>query len=162
MKNGVLIVLALGLGLFILIAMGTKQAPELEKPIYQEQPSQQPEIKPEKKPERPRPQPTTPESYEQALKIARTTQKQIFLFFEADWCSWCQKMKTDTLSKAEVKKALAGYVVYHVDTDRESELANKYGVSGIPVSAIITDTEKVVKKKPGYMGPRPFLYWLKR
>ena len=149
-----LLVLVAGLGLCILVALGMSSAPK-SVPV-----PHQPFCE-ERHPEQETPQPLrTPESYDQALEMARAAEKSVFLFFEADWCSWCKKMKEDTLSKAEVKQALDGYIVYHVNTDHEYKIAKKYGVSGIPVSAVVTDEEEVIKKKSGYMEAKPFIRWL--
>ena len=156
-SNKVLIAAIVGLGICILLAISNTSKhqnpiPESQMQYIQEQPEQSPEEQPEPTP--------SPQNYEQALKISQTTGKRIFLFFKADWCGWCKKMKQDTLSNAEVKKALATYVVYHVNTDRELDTSKKYKVSGIPACVIITGKEKVIKKKAGYMPPKPFLLWL--
>ena len=76
-------------------------------------------------PPQPQPQPQTPmipTSYEEALQIAQKQNKQVFLFFHASWCSWCEKMKDETLSDVEVKTALSKYVVYHVNIQKESNV----------------------------------------
>jgi len=115
-------------------------------------------IVPPKEPEEVAPE--VPETYEQALEIAKKTEKPIFLIFEADWCHWCQAMKK-TLADPEVKKALEGHVIYHANSDRETDLAKQYGVGGIPSYFVIDSSEKVHKNGKGYKGTKTFLVWLK-
>jgi thiol:disulfide interchange protein len=104
--------------------------------------------------------PETPATYQQALDLAKRTDRPIFLVFEADWCSWCQKFKK-TLNDPRVQKALADYVVYHADKDRETDLAKQYEVGGIPAYFVVDASEKIIKKGKGYKGAEVFLVWIR-
>jgi len=106
--------------------------------------------------------PKSADSYEKALEVAEKKNKNVLLYFTADWCGWCKKMEKDTFSKREVKRALKNYVIYVVDTDEEKELKSKYGVRGIPAFRIVTHKEKVLKSSSGYQEPKKFLNFLKR
>jgi len=101
-----------------------------------------------------------PKSYEEALKQAEQTGQNIFLFFSADWCSACRKMKQETLSKPEVQKVLEDFVVWFVNTDENQDLAEKYNVKHIPAYFVVTGSEKIEKQAKGYQSAKKFLEWL--
>jgi thiol:disulfide interchange protein len=115
---------------------------------------------PEATPIEPEVTPTEPKSYQEALSMSKKNGKQIFLFFHADWCHWCKKMERETLSKEEVKQALSNYIVYFVDTGKESSVARKYVTGGIPTYVITNHTEIVSKRGSGYKSSRDFINWL--
>ena len=140
--------------------------------LAQPKPPIQNEWKNWKVPENPKPQPqpvpptqpevsTTPKNYQEALEIAKRVNKPIFLYFYSDACHWCRKMKTETLDDPKVQAVLSNYVVYYVNTAKETSVARKYGVSGIPAYFIIDSNERVQKRGIGYKGDSVFLIWLK-
>lgn len=101
-------------------------------------------------------------SYEQALEMGKNQKKDIFLFFEADWCSWCKRMEGETLSDVSVKSALEKYIIYYVDTDKEKNVVEKYKINGkgIPASVITNPYEQASKVGIGYMNAEDFIKWL--
>ena len=98
-----------------------------------------------------------PETYEEALQIAKKENKKILLYFTASWCPPCQKMKRETLKNEEVKKALSKFVVFYAE---ESDLSSKFGVRAIPTFKIINPEEKVEKTATGFMDVSKFLSFL--
>lgn len=62
------------------------------------------------------------------------------LDFYADWCGPCQMMKP---VMADFEKAHSDIKVKAVNIDEESDLAEKYGVSGIPCIVFLKDGEEV-------------------
>lgn len=62
------------------------------------------------------------------------------LDFYADWCGPCQMMKPTI---AELEKLHPEIKVTAVNVDEEQELAEKYGVSGIPCLVVLKDGEEV-------------------
>ena len=62
------------------------------------------------------------------------------LDFYADWCGPCQMMKPTI---AELEKLHPEINVTAVNVDEEQELAEKYGVSGIPCLVVLKDGEEV-------------------
>jgi len=154
------VVLILGIAIFIVAGIKVQKADlfeesvteELQWPNYEENEQKPEEIQEEL--------PDKPTSYAEALKIAKAKEKKVLLFFSAGWCRYCEEMKKTTLKNEEVQSAIEKYVYYVVNTDVERDLANKYGVSGIPAFRIITDSEKVEKKASGYMKVKTFLKWL--
>ena len=69
-------------------------------------------------------------------------------------------MERDTLSDPSVKQALSNYIVYHVDTGKEKQVARKYVVTGIPCYYITDVSENANYRGQGYKNVQDFLKWL--
>ena len=65
------------------------------------------------------------------------------LDFYADWCGPCQMMKPVV---EEFEKAHVDLKVRRVNIDEEEELAEKYGVSGIPCLVFLKDGKEVARE----------------
>ncbi|MDO4526475.1 MAG: thioredoxin family protein [Candidatus Saccharibacteria bacterium] len=63
--------------------------------------------------------------------------------FYADWCGPCQVMKPTI---EEFEKAHPEVKVRSINIDEEEELAEKYGVSGIPCLVFLKDGEEVARE----------------
>jgi thiol:disulfide interchange protein len=101
-------------------------------------------------------------TYAEALSASKTFKRPIFLYFGAEWCHWCKKMKTDTLSQAEVKDKLGKeYIVCFIDTDKDKATARKYKVSGIPAYMVVASDETVITRASGFKTKADFLDWLR-
>ena len=107
------------------------------------------------------PDSTNPQSYEEALQLAKNSEKKIFLYFSADWCANCGEMK-QTFDDPSVAKMLAEYIKYEVDVDKEREVARKYKVHGVPAYRIIDGSEVTLNHGVGKKNPRQFLSWINR
>lgn len=101
-----------------------------------------------------------PKTYKEALELSKKTNKPMFLFFHADWCKWCKKMESETLSDAKVKEALSSYIVFYVDADNEKDVAEKYNVGGLPSYYVADGSEAVKKEGSGFKNVNQFLSWL--
>jgi len=69
------------------------------------------------------------------------------LDFYADWCGPCQMLKPTI---EEFEKAHPEVKVTSVNIDENEELAEKYGVSGIPCLVVLKDGEEV-RREVGVM-----------
>ena len=164
MNRNVLIIAILLLGVGIFSAYQNKNIANDIQPVANNN-TTNPELNHPQPPQPLQSQPQTqtpmiPTSYEEALQIAQKQNKQVFLFFHASWCSWCEKMKDETLSDVEVKTALSKYVVYHVDIQKENNIASKYNVRGIPAYVITDKAGKTLKNGSGFKKIGDFINWL--
>lgn len=72
------------------------------------------------------------------------------LDFYADWCGPCQMLKP-VLENFE--RAHPEVKIRKINIDDEEELAEKYGVSGIPCLVLIKDG-KEIKREVGVLSPK--------
>jgi len=101
-------------------------------------------------------------NYAEALAASKQHKRPVFVYFGAEWCHWCKKMKADTLSAPEVKDKLGKeYVVCYIDTDKDKTTTRKYKVIGIPVYLVIASDETVIARSSGYKTKTEFIDWLK-
>jgi protein disulfide-isomerase len=107
----------------------------------------------------------------QAQEQAKADKKLILVDFTgSDWCGWCIKLDREVFSKPEFQEyAKANLVLLEVDfprgrqlpaaeQERNSELAQKYGIQGFPTIVVLDGEGKQVGElgyTPG--GPAAFI-----
>jgi thiol:disulfide interchange protein len=100
------------------------------------------------------------DTYSEAIKKSGELGMPVLVFFEADWCVWCQKMKAETLTDAQVRQRMLGYIVVYVDADKERELTRKFKLTSLP-AYVITNVEQIaLKAGMGFQKPDEFQAWL--
>jgi thioredoxin-related protein len=103
------------------------------------------------------------ETYEAALDLSKSTNTKVFLYFGADWCGYCLKMKNTTFKDESVEKHLArNFVVLKIDVDDKKfkNIKEKFKVKVLPSYIIIDKNENLIKQSSGYMGPKEFIEWI--
>jgi protein disulfide-isomerase len=93
---------------------------------------------------------------------AATSNKQVLLYFTADWCGPCQQMKRTVFSDDEVERALRFHVPVKIDVDQQPVLARKYGATSIPRMVLVDDDGEIVHEASGAMTSQQFIAWVKR
>lgn len=98
------------------------------------------------------------DGFEAGLAQARDRQRPAFVYFDAEWCSWCQRYKRDTLETPRVHDMLVRhYVATRVDFDARPDLAKRYGVRGLPYTLILSPGGKVLNGFVGILTPGDML-----
>jgi len=117
--------------------------------------------------ERSRPRTATPytwmEDLDKAMAAAKNSGKQIFLYFEADWCGPCHTMDQWIWTDAEVVSELREeYVGVKLDFDIEKERASHYEVNGLPNILIVDPASgTAIKSVKGYQSSKQLLGFLR-
>lgn len=104
----------------------------------------------------------TAKTYAESLEMAKKYNMKAIVFFSADWCTWCKKMKKEAFQDSEVKKLLQNYVMLPVNTDDNKELARQFKVSGIPAlfKIEVQNDEPKILAQANYMDTQKFRKWL--
>jgi thiol:disulfide interchange protein len=87
------------------------------------------------------------QGYREALKVSERYNAPLFIFFEADWCSYCRKLETELLHKAEAKYALRPFISVQIspeDGASENSFFKSLGGAGYPTIFI----QKNASSKP--------------
>jgi thiol:disulfide interchange protein len=87
------------------------------------------------------------------------------VLFTANWCSACQSLHRNVLSRGDVQGELQGhYNVYTVDLSNPSPRvqahAHKFGVEFIPLM-IRYDANGIETDRTNSLGPAEMMAWLK-
>ena len=104
--------------------------------------------------------PSRAPNYQDALNLSKTHKKPVLLFFTASWCSWCQKMKNETLNNPQVKKAMEDFIYCEVDVDKDRTTARQFGVGPIPTYKTTDSNSKVIAEGSGFKSATQFVTWL--
>lgn len=106
--------------------------------------------------------PTWMTDYSAARQIARGEELPVLVYFTASWCQPCQMMKAVTLKAPEVVTALGGYVTVMIDIDAQPQVAQAFGVSGVPNFQVVTPGGQAVSRLTGYREAPEFAQWLSK
>lgn len=112
------------------------------------------------KPSKPEVQ-VTAETYAEALQKSQELNRPVLVIYTANWCGYCKKMKSETLSNDKVVHAMKSYVLVYVNTDKDRSGIGKFGVTGLPSFVITNFKEDKIKMKSGFMNAESFEAWLK-
>ncbi|MCP3875761.1 MAG: thioredoxin family protein [Desulfobacteraceae bacterium] len=100
--------------------------------------------------------------YKQGIVLSESEGKHIFLYFHADWCTYCKKLKQTTFKDKKVLSYLKeNFISISVDTDINKEVANQWKVKGLPTLWFLKPDNSKISHLPGYVDAKQFLSILK-
>jgi thioredoxin-like negative regulator of GroEL len=88
------------------------------------------------------------------------SKQPVLIFFTADWCTYCKLMERTTLTNDAVKQIITNLTHIVVDIDAHQDLAEKYGVDGVPTFLLLSDTGTEVRRSSSFQPAPDFLRWL--
>ena len=102
------------------------------------------------------------QSYDTGISMARDQGKKIFLYFHANWCTYCKQMEASTFTEAAIIDYLNdNYIAITVDSDKEKRIASRFGVRGLPTSWFLKSDTGKLSSLPGYIESDRLLTILK-
>jgi thioredoxin-related protein len=93
-------------------------------------------------------------SLDKAIEQGTNEKQVIAVFFTAQWCVWCQKMKTSTFTDPRVIDASRGFAWAEVDTDVQPHVAAQFQVRGLPVIIFFNARGEMLEVLSGYISPQ--------
>ncbi len=102
------------------------------------------------------------EGYTPGLAKAGKQAKPVFLYFHAEWCTYCTKFKQTTFKDKKVRAYLEEYFVsIQVDTDKNRALSEEWRVKGLPTLWFLEPDGTRISSLPGYIDATQLLQILK-
>ena len=93
-----------------------------------------------------------------AISDAQSQNKSIVMIFDQDNCVYCDMLKKDVLSNAQVIDELNNKsVVVIVNINEHPELATKYKAYGTPTTVILDSNQHEIGRIEGYVEADEFL-----
>ena len=98
------------------------------------------------------------DSFEEALKQAKQTQRPLMVDFTAEWCGWCKKLDRETYGDERVIRLLHdNFVSVKVDWDKRQDIAQKYEASGLPTILFLSPNGEEMQRIVGFQPPERFI-----
>ncbi len=102
------------------------------------------------------------EGFSDGMAKGKQSDKPILLYFHADWCTYCKKLKKTTFKNKAVLNYLAqNFVSISVDSDKNKKLSNQWHVTGLPTLWFLEPDGSKISKIPGYVNADQFIKFLK-
>src|SRR5262245_48299499 len=100
-------------------------------------------------------------SFEQARAEARETNRPLWVQFMGPWCPFCVRMDRETLAKPEIAaEARGGFIVVKVQSDAREDLVERYEISGLPATLVLSPSGTVLGKHEGFADAAEFRSFL--
>ena len=100
--------------------------------------------------------------YEKGVSMAKQQDKKVFLYFHADWCTYCKKMELTTFKDQGIIDYLnENFIAITVDSDKEKKIASRFGVRGLPTTWFLKSDMDKLSSMPGYIDSNRLLTILK-
>ena len=101
-------------------------------------------------------------TYKQGIELSKIEGKKIFLYFYADWCTYCKKMEKETFNDDSVVSYLNNnFIPIKVNSDIDVKTALSFGVRGLPSTWFIEGDGERISNLPGFIAADTLLNILK-
>jgi thioredoxin-related protein len=94
---------------------------------------------------------------DEALAVAKSTNKLVLVDFYTGWCHWCKVLREEVFPKDEFKAMGKYFVFCEIDAEAEPSIAQKYGVNAYPTSVFVNSDGTMVHKLEGYKPLNEYL-----
>ncbi|MDW8324160.1 MAG: thioredoxin family protein [Burkholderiales bacterium] len=95
---------------------------------------------------------------QQGLAQARRLERPLFVYFHAQWCTWCRSYQSDTLEQPAVAGLInQRYVPVLVHADRRRDLFQRYGGRGLPFTVVLERSGALRLRFTGQLAPDTLL-----
>jgi thioredoxin-related protein len=96
-------------------------------------------------------------SYDEGMALGEKEGKKVFVFFTAEWCAYCTKMKKETFTDPSVSAYLnENFISVLADYDMESTLVTKYNIRGIRF-LFLSESGRFNHPTTGYIPSEKFI-----
>jgi thiol:disulfide interchange protein len=99
-------------------------------------------------------------SLEQALEVAKNTNKMVLADMSAIWCPSCRKLDQQVFSDEDVKKQIKQSFVYarvEYDSPAGESFMQQYKVSGFPTLLVLNAEGRKLVRLPVSFEPKTFI-----
>ncbi len=91
-------------------------------------------------------------TYDAGMSRSKFEKKKVFLYFYAEWCTYCRDMDLKTFKDPAVVGALnRNFIAIRVDSDREQAAATLFRVKGLPDTWFLSESGAVIGHRPGFI-----------
>ena len=95
---------------------------------------------------------------ESAQRLAGQTNRLVLIHFWAPWCAVCKRMEAEVLTQPSVAAELnADYVSVKINADQLPATAERYGVTALPTTAIVSPEGQLLDSMRGWVDADPYV-----
>mgnify|MGYP001771037042 CR=1 FL=1 len=87
----------------------------------------------------------------EALKVAKATNRLVFVDIGTEWCVFCKKMAREVFPTTEFQEQAKYFVFVHLDGDHQEDQVSQFGVTGYPTMVILNKDGKEIHRIVGYL-----------
>ncbi len=93
--------------------------------------------------------------FDKGMSYSRTSERPVFIYFYAPWCSWCYVYERDTLGNRDVIARVSEYFVpVLVNFDARPDLVKRFRGFGLPFTVILSSDGELLARVPGILEPQ--------